>query len=49
MEEKNNKVNQKIDSSNIFEEFVGDSNLIKEVDNIKKEKEKDLFFYISKA
>lgn len=49
MAEENNKINQKIDSSNIFDEFVGDSNLKKEVDSIKQEKEKDLFFYLSKV
>lgn len=49
MEEKNIENNQNIDSSNIFDEFIDDSNLIDEVDKIKKDENKDLFFYISKV
>lgn len=49
MEEKNNEINKNIDSSNIFDEFIDDSNLIEEVDKIKKDENKDLFYYISKV
>jgi hypothetical protein len=48
MEEKNNEINKKINSSNIFNEFIDDSSLIEEVDKLKRERNKDLFFYISK-
>lgn len=45
MSDKNNN----IDSSNIFDEFVDDTNLIEEVDKLKNEKNRDIFFYLSKA
>jgi hypothetical protein len=37
-----------LDSSNIFNDFIDDENLIKEVEQIKTEEEKDLFYYILK-
>ena len=40
--------NKEIDSSNIFDEFVDDSNLIDEVNKIKTERNKDVYFYFSK-
>ncbi|MFK7780254.1 MAG: hypothetical protein QM490_03815 [Candidatus Gracilibacteria bacterium] len=49
MEEKNNEINNNIDSKNIFDEFADDSNLVEEVDKLKDENNKDLFFYISKT
>jgi hypothetical protein len=41
--------NKEIDSSNIFDEFVDDSNLIDEVNKIKQERNKDIYFYLSKV
>lgn len=49
MEEKNNEINKNIDSENIFDDFVDGSSLAEEVDNLKKEKDKDLFFYAAKT
>lgn len=48
MAEKNNEINKNVDSSNIFNEFIDDTSLIEEVDRLKSENNKDLFFYISK-
>lgn len=49
MEEKNKELNKNIDTSNIFDDFVDDSSLIDEVNKIKNERNRDLFYYISKA
>ena len=48
MADKNNELNKEIDTSNIFDEFTQDSSLINEIDEIKKERNRDLFFYLSK-
>lgn len=45
MSEKLN-TNNEVNSSNIFEEFLDDSDLIKEVNDIKKDKNKDIYYYI---
>ncbi len=39
---------EQTDSTNIFNDFVDDENLLKEVEQIKKEENKDLFYYILK-
>lgn len=44
-----NNTNNDIDSSNIFDEFAENSTLIDEVDKIKKDRNKDLFYYFSKV
>lgn len=49
MAEKIEPNNDNIDSSNIFDDFVQDSNLIKEVDKIKTDKNKDKFYYFTKV
>ncbi len=49
MAEKNKEINPEIETSNIFDDFSDDSSLVEEVNKIKKESNRDLFFYISKA
>jgi len=39
--------NNKVDKSNIFDEFVGDTSLMDEVNKIKKENNRDIFYYIA--
>jgi hypothetical protein len=48
MADKNKQTDKEINSSNIFDEFADDSSLVEEVNKIKKENTRDLFFYISK-
>ena len=45
---KDNKDNVKIKSSNIFDDFVDDSSLLEEVDKIKKDRSKWVFYYLNK-
>ncbi len=49
MQDKNTEINKGIDTSNIFDDFASDSNLVEEVDKLKKESNKDKFYYLSKA
>lgn len=51
MQETNNDINtqNKIESSNIFDDFSQDSNLVDEVNKIKVENNKDKFYYLSKT
>jgi len=49
MKEENNDINKESGSENIFDEFADSSGLVKEVEKLKKEKNKDLFFYIIKV
>ncbi len=44
-----NSENQEINSSNIFDEFDSDDSLLSEVEKIKDEQSKDVFFYMSTA
>jgi hypothetical protein len=45
--ETENKIEEEIDTSNIFEEFSDDSDLKKEVKGIVSSQEKDIFYYLS--
>jgi hypothetical protein len=49
MAKKVDNINNEIDSSNIFDEFVDDSSLIEEVDKVKRDRNRDLFYYISRS
>jgi hypothetical protein len=44
-----NNNNNNIDDDNIFDEFVKDSDLSDEINAIKNNQKKDLYFYIEKA
>lgn len=41
--------NEKIDSSNIFDDFTNDSNLKEEIDEIVQSQEKDIYYYFKKT
>jgi hypothetical protein len=45
--EKENKTEEEIDTSNIFEEFSDDSELKKEVKGVVDSQDKDVFYYLS--
>jgi hypothetical protein len=47
MADKNNEVNKDIDTSNIFDEFNQDSSLVDEIDKIKSDRNRDIFYYFS--
>lgn len=49
MKDKNIETNKGIDTSNIFDDFTKDSSLVEEVDKLKKENNKDKFYYLSKS
>lgn len=49
MQDKNTEINKGIDTSNIFDDFSQDSSLVEEVDKLKKENNKDKFYYLSKS
>ncbi len=49
MSDKKNEINKSADPSNIFDDFGQSSNLVKEVDNLKNENNKDKFYYLSKT
>ncbi|MDP2090424.1 MAG: hypothetical protein Q8K30_02400 [Candidatus Gracilibacteria bacterium] len=49
MQDKKTEINKGIDTSNIFDDFSQDSSLIEEVDKLKKENNKDKFYYLSKT
>lgn len=38
-----------VDSSNIFDEFESDSNLVDEVNKIKEDRDRDMFYYLTKG
>jgi hypothetical protein len=40
---------EKEKSSNIFDDFNQDESLLEEVDQLKQERERDVYFYINKA
>lgn len=49
MSDKNVEINKDIDTSNIFDEFTENSNLIDEVEKIKMDRNRDLFYYLKKS
>lgn len=49
MQDKKTELNKGIDTSNIFDDFSQNSSLVEEVDKLKKENNKDKFYYLSKS